>query len=334
MNRTKIAYIGVDISKDTFNFHYSGKDGKCKNSRQGWQIFAKDIPRNSTIGMEATGVYHVNFARYLHCKGFNVLVFNPLRVKRHMQSLGIKAKTDKSDARIISGYAKTDKAKFCKFEPMCPKLARARAIVTILASLQKIQSRARNVNHAIGIIAGAKDKNLLNPMCNISDVCDDQEEILKKELSGIAKELYPEQYRLLNTITGIGVKTSSVLLVLTRGLSFDSSSRLSSFCGLAPDVRESGTSVRGNGHIVKVGCPYLRGLLFMCAGTSVMHNPLCKDLYNRLKAKNKHTYSALTAVMHRLVKICFGVVKSGEPFRGCNRNYNAIGHNVVSVVGS
>jgi len=259
-------------------------------------------------------------------------VFNPLRVKHYIQSLGVKAKTDKSDARSICGFSKTEKAQLCNFEPMSPKLARARSIVTILSSLSKTVSRSFNVNHAIGIIAGVKDKNLLNVLNNVSDVCKEHKKALEKELFGIVKELYPDKFKLLKTINGIGALTASVMLVVTRGMEFETSSRLSSFCGLAPDNRESGTSVRGKGHIVKVGSRYLRALLCMCAFSSIQSNQACKSLYQRLLAKGKAKFSAMIAVMHRLVKISWGVVNSGVPYRGAN--YNATMQNVLGVVGS
>jgi len=316
MKKVKILYVGVDVSKDTFNFHYSGTDGKYANSRQGWSKFANDVLPGSVVGMEATGVYHVRFASYLHSKGFRVLVFNPLRVKRYIQSLGIKAKTDKADARSICGYAQTEKAGLCVFEPMSPKLARARSIVTILSALSKTVNRVHNVNHAIGIISGVKDKNLLDPLNNVSSLCKEERKALEIELLSIVKELYPDKFRLLKSIKGIGALTASVMLVVTRGMEFGTSGRLSSFCGLAPDNKESGISVKGKGHIVKVGSRYLRSLLCMCAFSAIQCNHACKSLYGRLLSKGKAKFLAVTAVMHRLVKISWGVVNSNEPYRG------------------
>jgi len=318
MNEVQFTYVGIDVSKDTFNFYFSGTDGKVANSRQGWQKFMKAIPAGSVCGMEATGVYHYRLASFLHSKGFPVLVFNPLRVKRHMQSLGIKAKTDKADARIICDYAQTDKAKLCKWEPMSPKLARARSIVTVLSALSKTANRCSNVKHSVSLTLGM-DKTLLNPLAVLSNACREQKRALEKELIGIVNELWPEKLRLLKTIKGVGAFTASVLLVVTRGMEFATSARLSSYCGLAPDNRESGVSIKGKGHIVKVGSHYLRACLCMCAFSAVQCNATCKAFYGRLLAKGKAKFSAMTAVMHRLVKICWGVVNSGEPWRGASR---------------
>jgi transposase len=316
MKKVKSAYVGIDVSKDTFNSHCSGIDGKYSNSRLGWQKFVKSVPLGSIVGMEATGVYHVRLASYLYSKGFQVLVFNPLRVRRYMQYLGVKTKTDKSDARVICGYAKTEKACLCKWEPLSPSLSRARSIVTILSALSKTENRSANVGHSIGFVSGVKDKTLLGVMSDVSGVCRKHRKVLEAELLGIVRVLYPERLRLLESIKGIGSYTACVMLVMAKGLDFATSGRLSSYVGLVPDFRESGVSVKSNGHIVKVGSPYLRACLCMCAFSAIQCNPVCKDLYIRLVSRGKPKFLAMTAVMHRLVKIAFGVVKSGEPYRG------------------
>jgi transposase len=316
MKKVKSIYVGIDVSKDTFNWHFSGRDGKNANSLSGFRKFVSEAPPGSVVGMEVTGVYHVRLASYLHSMGFRVLVFNALRVKRYMQSLGIKTKTDKSDARVICDYAKTDKAGLCGWEPLSPPLARARAIVTVLASLSKTENRSANVRHAVGVVSGSRDKTLTGIMSDVSRVCRNHRVVLERELLGIVRVLYPERLRLLRSIKGIGSYTACVMLVMTKGLDFETSGRLSSYCGLVPDLRESGVSVKGKGRIVKVGSSYLRSLLCMCAFTSVQYNPVCRSLYRRLLLRGKPKFVAMTAVMHRLVKICWGVVNSGEPYRG------------------
>jgi len=315
MNKAKPIYVGIDVSKDTFNFHCGKTDGKCKNCRQGWQELAKKAPPNSVFAMEATGVYHIRLASFLHSKGFRVMVFNPLRVRHYMLSLGSKAKTDKKDARLISVYAGTKEAKVCEWKPLPPKLARARAMVSLLSALAKFENASGNINHAVDRMIGGGDKSLLGVMANVSDVCKEQKEYLRNELRKIVSEVYPEKFRLLQTIHGIGSYTAAVLLVCARGLEFGTSRQLVSFVGLAPSVKESGVSVRGKGRIVKTGNSYLRSLLYMCSFIAVKRNEACNGLYGRLVANGKRKPVAYTAVMHRLVKIAWGVVQSGEPCR-------------------
>ena len=316
MNIKKRALVGIDVSKDTFNAHFGGKDCKYKNNRKGWQMLAREAPQNSTYAMEATGYYHYRLASYLHSKGFAVLVLNPYRVKLYFQSLGIKAKTDKMDACKILDYALEKNVQLRAWKPMLPKHARARVIVSLLNGLSRFERSSGNIKHSLGLVLSKKD-NLFNSMNDVKSVCVEHQKALEKDLYKLCGELFPEQFRLLKTIPGIGSKTAAIMLVCCKGLSeFPSYRQLVSFIGLSPTVKESGTSVKGKGRISKTGNSYLRGLLFMCAMSSINLTGVTKNLYDRLLSKGKNKMLAMVAVMHRLVKISFGVVQSGEPYRG------------------
>jgi transposase len=316
MNIKKSALVGIDVSKDTFNARFANKDRKYKNTRKGWQMLVKNAPLNSSYAMEATGYYHYRLASYLHSKGFPVVVFNPYRVKHYFQSLGIKAKTDKIDARNIADYALAKGVQLRSWKPLTPKHARARVIVSLLNGLSRFDGSAGNIKHSLGLVLSKSDK-LFNSMNDVKSVCRSHQKSLEKELYRLCGELFPSQFRLLRTIPGIGSKTASVMLVCCKGLNeFPGYRQLVSFIGLAPTVKESGTSVRGKGRISKTGNPYLRGLLFMCAMTAARVKGVCKNFYGRLVSKGKSKMLAMVAVMHRLVKIAFGVVQSSEPYKG------------------
>jgi transposase len=84
---------------------------------------------------------------------------------------------------------------------------------------------------------------------------------------------------------------------------------------LTPSPVESGSSVRGKGSIKKRGNPYVRQVFYMCALSAVRSNPYCKDLYERLLERGKSKTEALVAVAHKLLRQCYGVLKSRTPFR-------------------
>jgi len=316
MNVKKSALVGIDVSHETFNAHFSGKDCKYKNARIGWQKLVKEAPSNSTYVMESTGYYHYKLASYLHGLGLSVIVLNPYFVYHWIKSRGNKAKTDKRDARSIFSYALENEKLTRAWEPMSPMLSRARVIVTLLSGLSKLVKSSNNVNHSISLVLG-KSNDLLNSMNSVSDVCKEQEKFLVLELVEIVKKLYPEQYKLMMTIPGLGSKSVSVFLVCCKGFTdFATYRQLTSYVGLGLKVEDSGTSVRKRQHITKTGNNYLRSLLFMCAMTALSKTSPCKNLYSRLVARGKPKKLAIVAVMHRLVKIAFGVVLSNEPYRG------------------
>ncbi|MCB9314847.1 MAG: transposase [Lewinellaceae bacterium] len=72
--------------------------------------------------------------------------------------------------------------------------------------------------------------------------------------------------------------------------------------------------VRVRRSITKNGSSKIRALLFNCARSAMRYNPNCKALYERLIEKGKNGKVALTAVMHKLARLIFGVVRSGRNY--------------------
>ena len=117
------------------------------------------------------------------------------------------------------------------------------------------------------------------------------------------------------SIKGIGPVTAEWIITTTEGLAnFETPGQLVKFCGLAPKSHRSGTSVHTKGGTTKQACAKIRASLFMAAKSAIRWNYACKDLYTRLRAKGKPYYKAIVAVMAKLLKQIFGVVKSGKKF--------------------
>jgi transposase len=101
-----IVVIGIDISKKKFDLALSYSEKKWLN-----RVFSNDIKgfeallnwleqkniSSATFALEATGCYGEDLSRFLHDKGFTVLVINPAQVKCFGQSGLSRAKTDKKD---------------------------------------------------------------------------------------------------------------------------------------------------------------------------------------------------------------------------------------------
>jgi len=322
MNAEKRSFVGIDISKDTFNAYWENCDKKYSNNRKGWNTLLKEAPVNSVIAMEATGNYHYRLAAYAKQKGYDVKVFNPYKVRSFIKSLpGHRAKTDKTDARSIHRFATNEASRDLLFwELMPPKLVRARVIVSLLNRMTVLKTACSNAKQSHELVIGKAD-NLLGVMSGLGDTCGDYQAQLEKELCSVASDLYPKHFRLLQTIVGIGAKTAAVLLVSVKDLdSFETSGCLSSFVGLTSRHYQSGTSLNVSGSIVKGGNAYLRSLLYSCSKSTIQWNKPCSDLYYRLRARGALHMVAVVAVMHKLVKIAWGVAKSGKPFRNVVKN--------------
>jgi transposase len=315
MEIKKSSVVGIDVSYKTFNAYCDGIAVACPNSPGGWRKLLKVFPGSSVFAMEATGNYHYRLACFLKSKGFVVYVCNPYWTKCYIRALGVKAKADTVEPRYIAEYSQTEGVQRQIFEPLHPKLEKAKRIVTLLSQLAKMERSAGNVKHAFSLVARGGD-TLFVPMDNVADVCKEEQKSLLRELYEIADKFYPEKFKLLQGIKGMGRKTAAILLVECNGIAdFVTSKQLSSWIGVSPSTNDSGTSVKGSGKIKKAGCYYLRKMLYGCVASAIRFNKACAAFYASLRRKGRTHKKASVAVMHKLVKIAFGVVKSGEPCR-------------------
>ncbi len=313
-----ITYFGIDISKDVFDVMDSyGHFFQFTNDYKGFKSFIKLLNKKSHCVMEATGYYHYKLAYHLIENNIKVSVENPLSVKRFIQMRLSKIKTDKSDAKMICLYAQSVDLKLWKGQTKnqieCLQISR------LLSLYFKQTTALKNKIHGEDVLG---NPSLLVVRSLKRSLKYKQKEIknLEEKLTEIVKQNHQDLLTRLQSIPGLGRKTSIMLIVLTDGFDrFTSASELCSYSGLTPIIRQSGTSVKGRSRISKMGNKKLRNLLFMCSFTACKNNKACKALYDRIVAKGKSKKLALIAVCNKLLKQAFAIAKSGliydETFR-------------------
>src|SRR5688572_31448710 len=84
--------------------------------------------------------------------------------------------------------------------------------------------------------------------------------------------------------------------------------------GLSPAKHESGHSVQRKPKLSKVGKASVRGALYLPAMNAIRHNPIVKQLADRLKAKGKSPMVIIGAAMRKLLHLVYGVLKHKTPF--------------------
>ena len=95
---------GIDVIKGALDVHAAGEESCFANDGTNWRALGKWLRRLevSRVVMEATGRYHRRVHRCLHDRGFEVVLFNPLRARRFAEGAGLLAKTDRVDARMLA----------------------------------------------------------------------------------------------------------------------------------------------------------------------------------------------------------------------------------------
>lgn len=314
MEKPKLSVVGVDISKAYFDYYLINADGKktkgrLSNDKEGFKALIKTIPSDSWIVMEASGPYYYQLACFLYEKGVKVSVINPLVIRRFMQMQLKRVKTDSADAESIAAYGELMELK--PWQPLKENYLKIKQWYTIRKQLVKHLLATTQQKEAFlstgkldSKIRAALDEEIMQLKKKISNIEKQMEELIEEE-NGALKEQ-------LESIPGIGPKTSLLLIVALRGFeNFQNYKQVISYLGLSPRIYESGSSVRGKAKICKMGMAEVRKCLYMAARSAKLYNKACKELYERLRKKGKAHRVVMIAVVNKLLKQAFAIVEAG-----------------------
>ena len=301
--------VGIDVSKSTLDVYSKVHGSKhYLNTPKGFKMLVNDFGADSHYVMEFTGAYHYQLALYLHEKEISISVVNPLVIKRFMQMKLQRNKTDKSDAQMISNYGEEQELSI--WIPLPAYVEESKQIYAALELYSKQGTALKNQLHSLksrGVLTGFLIRSINRQLKQIKR----ETALLEQELEKLVKEHQGDLYARLKTIPGIGNKTAALLIVSTNGFkNFASTGQVSSYFGLAPTDRTSGSSIRGKSRISKVGNKKVRNHLFLCSFTACKCNPQCKAMYERIVNKGKSKKLALIAVANKLIKQAYGIAKS------------------------
>jgi transposase len=122
-----------------------------------------------------------------------------------------------------------------------------------------------------------------------------------------------EAVKLLDSIPGVGWASSLLVLSeLPPVAQCASAKSWVAFAGVSPAPHESGK--RSTSRLSRAGVPVIRARLYMPAIVAMRCNPAVAALNERLMAKGKPGKVRAMAAMNKLLRLCFGVLKSGQPF--------------------
>lgn len=141
------------------------------------------------------------------------------------------------------------------------------------------------------------------------------EEVLQQEKDYLT-ELFKEddQVALLTTIKGLGKQSAVSLLIEIEDIQrFEGAKKLSAYFGVHPRFKQSGDGSWG-AHLSKQGRSTPRAVLYMAALSAIRCNPLLKALYARRRAEGMNHYGAMGVLMHKLLRIIYGVLKNQTGF--------------------
>lgn len=301
--------IGIDVAKAKLDVaagrHESVETIANTKSEIVQKLLPKIIDRCCTlVVVEATGGYEGLLVDVLHENQVNVAVINPRRIRDFAKGVGIDAKTDPIDAKVISFYGEVTQPK--------PDVAKTEQEKKLERLVTRRRQLLKLINQENNRLQQTRDKE-------IEKMIQQTLKTLKKQvktLDGlIAQHVAADQensrkIEILQSVKGIGAVSISTFVAELPELGVLNRNQISKLVGVAPINSESGTKQRKRKTIG--GRSSVRRVLYMAALVATRHNPAIKRFYIRLLAEKKPKKLALVAAMRKLLTIINTLIKNDQ----------------------
>jgi len=298
--------IGIDVAKAKLDVA-NGQDSPIQqfdNDASGHQQLLKTLPKQKTclVVLEATGQYEKHIVMELVNAGHLVSVVNPRQVLDFAKAIGILAKTDKIDARVISHFG---------------QLVRPRTVAQTHEKQDELDQLVTRRRQLIATRTAEMNRQSMATSKVVRKSVQQHVDHLKKDIRKIDVEItrlvksdeeWNGKSELLQSAPGVGPVTASTLIAELPELGKISRQKISSLVGIAPFNRDSG-QFRGR-RMIFGGRRTVRSVLYMAALTARRHNPVIRAFADRLEAQGKLPKVIIVACMRKLLVILNTMVKT------------------------
>lgn len=299
-------FVGIDVAKDHCDMyvHPSAQRGSFGISDMNDVMVRLRALKPTMIVMEATGGLEVPVAAELVAAALPVTVVNPRQVRDFARAMGILAKTDAIDARVLALFAE-------KVRPESRPLpdARLRALRELVTRRQQlVEMRTMESNRRRMLRSERASASIRLLLDTIQTEIRNLDREIKKHIT--KSPVWQEKADLLKSAPGIGNTTTSLLVAALPELGALNRRQIASLAGLAPMNRDSGT-LRGHRTIIG-GRRMVRTALYMPTISAIRFNPLIRQFYQRLRASGKPPKVAITACMRKLLILLNAIVRDNR----------------------
>lgn len=324
VKKSKPHYIGVDVSKEDLFISNPHPDGlsDLSSAKKYVQRLSNDYltieawlatqSPEIVVVFETTGVYSRKLEYCLSNKSISFIKLNGLCIKRFSESMGHTTKNDTNDAIYIRQYAE------CRnLQSSAPINAQDIEKERYLQVIAHIDKQIQSIENQIHILD--------NDAIELADVrrfyeeqlaeLSLQKESFKQKISSFDTAQQQEVKELIMTVKGIGYTIATALCHAFGDFStFKNPKQVAKAIGINPVTEKSGTSVNRKRGISKRGNKKIRSLLYMGALSAMKYNPACKEKAIELRARGKSFKVTCIAIVNKLLRQIFAVVKSGKKF--------------------
>lgn len=259
------------------------------------------------IVVEATGKYEQALVAALAAADLPVVVVNPRQVRDFAKALGILAKTDALDARVLARFGADVRP---EIRPLADE--QTRQLQELLARRAQLVALRTAESNRLDLVTAKPVRKSVQASI---DFIERQLKKLDGELDRRLQDcpVWKAKEDLLKTVPGVGDQTARTLIAALPELGRCSRQKIGVLVGVAPLNDDSGKlrkqrSIRGGRSVV-------RRVLYMATLVGVCHNPLLKAHYQKLLAAGKKKKVALVACMHKLLTVLNAMVRTNQTWK-------------------
>jgi transposase len=299
---------GIDVSKQHLDVCWATQELRLVNDASGWTELIAKLQADAVdlVVLEATGGYERGLVVALQGGGMAVARVNPRQARDFAKSLGVLAKTDRLDARILRDYADVlarhkDRAKFItalvdeQRQMLGELMTRRRQLVDMRVA------ESQRLEHACAWAAKS--------IHSVLKLLDRQIAAIDHDIDQHLERHFKAQRKLLDSVKGVGAVTTLTLLSALPELGTLARKPIAKLVGIAPLADESGK--RKGQRRIWGGRAEVRAALYMATLSAMRFNPVIAAHYQRLVRAGKPKKVAIVACMRKLLIILNAMLRDG-----------------------
>lgn len=304
---------GIDVSKQHLDVCCSEQQRRLPNDAQGWGELAAMLRGMDAdlIVVEATGGYERGAVCALQEAGFAVARVNPRQTRDFAKSMGVLAKTDRVDARMLRDFANVLARHEARAKYLTPLVEAARQeLAELMTRRRQLVDMRVAEQHRLDHAGKSTKRSIMRVLRTL----DQQLAAIDADVDDHMDRHFAEQRDLLDSVKGVGAVT---ILTLTAGLPELGGlghKQIAKLVGVAPLADDSGN--RRGKRLIYGGRADVRAVLYMAALVAIRHNPAIAAFHARLIATGKPKKVVIVACMRKLLTILNAMLRDRAAWDG------------------
>jgi transposase len=289
--------LGIDVSKHHLDVHLQPDDTtwRVSNDHDGVRQLTTQITelQPARIVVESTGGYERPVLYGMLAAELPVAMVNPRPVRDFAKAMGLLAKTDRIDAKVLALFARHVPTRLT-VAPSEHQQALRQLVTRRRQLVEQVVSQRAALEHAdLPVVRESVQRTVTHLQTEVAAI-----EAMIQQVIDQDEQLRQRDAK-LQSVKGVGPATARVLVTELPELGRIGRRQIAALVGVAPYNDDSGR--RQGRRRIRGGRATVRRALYMATLVATRHNPVIRDYYQHLLRQGKAKKVALVACMRKLL---------------------------------